>query len=127
MTDYKLERKKKMFAIVGPACAKCGENDLRLLELHHTDRDGYTERIYLESDMFYWVIGKILHEHSRYMTLCGHCHRLLHRKDGGKGGAVIMTEQERDAILKHWGGILHEAKDPPEYIKDWIKQHPLER
>jgi len=124
--NYKLERKKKLFAILGTCCERCGEKDLRLLELHHKNEDGAGERINWESDMFYWLIGSILHEHERYATLCGHCHRLNHRKDKGASGPIVITDEERDEILKGWRGTLHEAKNPPEFIKEWVKKHPLE-
>jgi len=125
-TDYKLERRRVLFSILGPSCEKCGENDLRLLELHHTNGDGAEERVHWESDMFYYLIGSILNDHNRYATLCTHCHRLTHRKDQGAGGPIIISEEERDRVLLRWKGRLHEVKDPPEFIKEWLKSHPRE-
>lgn len=125
-TDYKLERKKILFTILGPTCEKCGENDLRLLELHHTEGDGSQERVNWQSDLFYYLIGSILHDHKRYATLCTHCHRLIHRKDKGADGPLVISEDERERTLLRWEDRLREVKDPPEVIKEWLKSHPRE-
>lgn len=76
--------------------------------------------------MFYYLIGSIMRDHTRYMALCQHCHRLIHRKDRGAGGPLIISNEEREQVLLRWKERLREAKDPPDFIKEWLRNHPKE-
>jgi hypothetical protein len=56
---------------LGGRCAKCGNNDLRVLQIDHVNGDGRQE--YLTLGGSYRIAGRVLEHPTDYQALCANC------------------------------------------------------
>ena len=104
----------EVFRVYGCACARCGENDRRVLHLHHVDgRGGYWRRVatlkdprapgavgshdreLLQLKMDGWPVGW-------FVTVCLACHATEH----GLSPAVVAGERQRMARVTGNGNVI---------------------
>lgn len=62
---------------VGLSCKHCGNNDVRVLDFHHRDKDGKEVGIsHIRARG--WGDKRILQEIAKCEVLCANCHRIAH-------------------------------------------------
>lgn len=66
--------RRRVITYLGGKCAKCGNNDWRVLEIDHKNNDGNRER--LASDSWHRLILSGRRDINDLQLLCGNCHNL---------------------------------------------------
>ncbi len=69
---------------VGLCCKRCGNDDVRVLDFHHRDKNDKEAGIaYIRTKG--WCNKRILQEIAKCEVLCSNCHRILHWEEKHKG------------------------------------------
>ena len=79
---------------LGGKCTKCGNNDLRVLEINHINRDGYKERTKFHGDMFYHSIIDGTRSTNDINILCGNCNSAYTYE------STILNENHEESVLR---------------------------
>jgi len=69
---------------VGLSCKRCGNDVIRVLDFHHTDKSSKEASIASMAKQG-WSQERILQEIVKCEVLCANCHRILHWEDGSLG------------------------------------------
>src|SRR6266704_92645 len=69
---------------VGLSCKRCGNDVIRVLDFHHTDKSSKEASIASMAKRG-WSQERILQEIVKCEVLCANCHRILHWEDGSLG------------------------------------------
>lgn len=80
----RLAYRAQIFSALGNHCNRCGETDIRCLEIHHVGHDGNDAE-----EKALWgnpksALKSVLLEPEKYELLCANCHR-IHHHDAGVG------------------------------------------
>ncbi len=72
--------RRRVFKLLGDQCQRCGFDDERALQLHHSNRDGKKHRGRKGSTVAYYrqLIREIKTDSSKIELLCANCHAIEH-------------------------------------------------
>lgn len=75
MRSYMERLRERAHAIFGAVCSTCGNDDHRVLEIHHANGDGAEERK-TAKNMRQRLMAVIDKQGYGYQLLCANCHRI---------------------------------------------------
>jgi len=73
------ELRREVLMLLG-GCSKCGNNDIRVLQIHHTFGNGSKHRKEFGNSLYYLrsVKKEIVNGSDEYTILCANCHAIEH-------------------------------------------------
>lgn len=84
--------KLRAIILCGGKCIQCGNNNIHVLEFHHTTGD---DKKYAIGNIFAHKWANIYNEITKCVILCSNCHRELHFKSAGRD----LKEKQRILTL----------------------------
>lgn len=97
--------RREIFGLLGDKCVRCGSDNLKILQIHHVDGNGYKSRYKVSLRGYYSHILEDLRNGSKdYSLLCPNCNwieRYERNENKKRDGVYYMV---RDAIFCLLGG-----------------------
>ncbi|MCI0349123.1 MAG: hypothetical protein L0Z53_06820 [Acidobacteriales bacterium] len=88
--------KTRAFMWHGGRCERCGNNDMRVLQLDHVNNDGRLERRHTH---LVRVFKRAMLEAERYKLLCANCHVVRHWEDKNGPAPSVVVPKFKDLVF----------------------------